>query len=1030
MLPSINTVKQPGLRRYNKIGSQAMAAIMHKLERFGYVFRNNHATFCSPAYPVPKANVDHTAPPEQQYRLTVDLRVINLHTIPTRFPLPRLETFVERVAGMTYFGTLDLFNGYWQLPLDESCRKYFSIMTDAGIWTPYRLIQGSRNAAGPFQAAICDVLGDLVNTGCIVYIDDILIFGRTEEEFVDNWLAILRLLHTAKLKVSAKKTCFFAQNVKYCGRIFSKDGVSFDPALLNTIIHMPTPTTAAELRSYLATTNWIRSSIPRYAELIAPLQQLLTTALATTASDGSTLNAKRIKLAEIGWTDTHTDTFRAINRAVAQSTALAYPEDSHALCVYTDASDLHWAGIVTQTSKEELAKPAQEQTHRPLAFVSGSFSGSQLQWPTIEKEGYGILATLTKCAHLLQRSEPFQLFTDHRNLKYIFSPDPAVFDGRKQAADRIERWLLVMRAFNYNIQHIAGEDNIAADMFSRWASTPADTPINATVRVARTRRQTQPAQATPTLETPATPDVESPSDATTATEPPTEPTGNTASITQDVAIEFTPDDYPSLTELREAQRTTLRPADIRTFKLKADDTGLYRDGRQRIYVPDTRHLRVRLCISAHQGLAGHRAVETTTKWLTEHFTWLNIDRDIRTIVQSCLHCMRTKGGHVVPRPWLQTAQATTVNQILHFDYFHVRQPSDTNPMQYILVIMDGFSKFVELIPCTNADSATAVTALLDWFKRYGIATQWTSDRGRHFLNNVMRDLSHRLGTSHHFTAAYAPWSNGQVERVNREIREMLSALISETKAQHDTWPQFLPIVNYAINASPSTSLAGLSPFTIFTGRKPGSPLMTIFDKNTATVNTVAPTSLTLQTHTAKLQQALHDLHQRVTKHPRRKQTKRNGETAIDFDIGDYVLTTQPRTTRDKTVPIWNGPVLVVGTVNDRVFKIRDLLTGEIRERHADQLRRYADKNLTITTQLRNFIAHQACECPIDAIIAHRQHRDKWQLLISWQGFGPEDHTWEDLDIIFDDAPTLVDNYIKTITDTASKTALTNATKTD
>ena len=634
---------------------------------------------------------------------------------------------------------------------------------------------------------------------------------------------------------------------------------------------------------------------------------------------------------------------------------------------------------------------------------------------------------------MLKRPTPFQLFTDHRNLKYIFSPDPSALDGRRQSADKIERWVSVMRAFNYNIQHIAGEDNVAADMFSRWAASPTDTATTAAARAARTRQQTQAvAQTPPTASTPEPAEAQHVTTHTAAAvaAPTPTPTDSTAAITQDIVMEFTPDDYPSETELREAQRTALKPIEIRALKLTADDTGLYRDSRRRIYVPDRNHLRVRLCIVAHQGTAGHRAVDTTTKWLLEHFTWRNIDIDIRTIVHSCLHCLRTKGGQVIPRFWLQTAQATEINQILHFDYFHVRQPSDSNPLQYVLVIMDGFSKFVELVPCTNADSATAVTALLDWFKRYGIVKQWTSDRGRHFLNTVMTDLSHKLGITHHFTAAYAPWSNGQVERVNREIREMLSALISETKIQHDNWPQLLPVINYAINTTPSTSLAGLSPFSIFTGQQPTSPLQAIFSRDTATINTIAPTSHALKAHTTRLQQALHDLHQRVTAQPRRKQQPRTNATPIDFDIGDYVLTTQPRTTRDKTVPIWNGPVLVIGTINDRVFKIRDLLTGQTRERHADQLKRYADKDLNVTTQLRNFIAHQACLCPIDAIIGHQLQHGNWQLLISWQGFGPEDNTWEQLETINDDAPTAVTNYIKTITESISKTALTTATKTD
>ena len=125
-----------GRRRYSKADSVFMAAMMRKLEDFGYVYADPAATCVSPAYPVTKADPDPNAPPETQKRLTVDLRWVNSHTRPIRYPLPVLQTFAETVAGMGYFGTLDLFNGYWQLPLDKKSQQYFSIVTDRGIWTP------------------------------------------------------------------------------------------------------------------------------------------------------------------------------------------------------------------------------------------------------------------------------------------------------------------------------------------------------------------------------------------------------------------------------------------------------------------------------------------------------------------------------------------------------------------------------------------------------------------------------------------------------------------------------------------------------------------------------------------------------------------------------------------------------------------------------------------------------------------------------------------------------------------------------
>ena len=104
------------------------------------------------------------------------------------------------------------------------------------------------------------------------------------------------------------------------------------------------------------------------------------------------------------------------------------------------------------------------------AFVSGAFRDSQLKWPTVEKEGFAIKETCHRCAHILQRPSGFDILTDHRNLMFLFNSEAAVADGRRQAADRIERWMVLLRAFNYRILHIPGCDNITADMLTQWAA--------------------------------------------------------------------------------------------------------------------------------------------------------------------------------------------------------------------------------------------------------------------------------------------------------------------------------------------------------------------------------------------------------------------------------------------------------------------------------------------------------------------------------------------------------------------------------
>jgi len=135
VLPSIHSIRH-GARPYNPSKSAYMEQHLNLMCEYGYVRANPYATVASPAHPVRRANASHTDPIESQYRLTVDLRAVNSCTIPMQFPLPRLETFTETVAGATHFASIDLFNGYWQIPPTPS-RLSRVFLNQDGPWHLY-----------------------------------------------------------------------------------------------------------------------------------------------------------------------------------------------------------------------------------------------------------------------------------------------------------------------------------------------------------------------------------------------------------------------------------------------------------------------------------------------------------------------------------------------------------------------------------------------------------------------------------------------------------------------------------------------------------------------------------------------------------------------------------------------------------------------------------------------------------------------------------------------------------------------------
>lgn len=1062
-------------RNYAKPLSDMLAEYMARLEAGGYIIRDPLVTYASPMHAVRKHDAPPGPPSIHNHRATVDMRQVNACMPKSVTPIPRLAELRSYLAGHRYFGKIDLNNGFWQLPLHPDSRRYFGLATDRGTWVSTRLIQGSRNAAGPFHQAVSAVLGDALYHRCLLYVDDILIMGRTADEFYDNWNVVLDALRSANFTISAKKTIFFASEVEYCGHIVCAEGVKPNPRHVAGILEIPTPTNAADLRQFIGSVLWLREAIPRHAELLAPLQQLLTASLRLVTGRSNQAAARRIDLRRVGWTTVHDAAFDNVKRAVADAVTLSHVEESDEweLCVFTDASDLHWSGIVTQRRVADGTLPIMNQRHQPLLFVSSSFKDAQTRWAIVDKEAYAIKETCCTARHILTAKTSFTIFTDHRNLAFIFAPASVSAAANRVAADRIQRWILIMSGFNYSINYIPGTANAAADMLSRWgnpafiateprpttpttpatvptvtptvvASTPGSSPNSAFARMVTTRARSR--RDTTITPPPATPSVDSPDTASDheVWSPPIVPPVTTIEIAPDEVSTpadtdtdradasamsspgfapitandvncFSLEDAPSEDEIIAAQ-AHVTPDEISRLKLVRDDEGVLRSASGTMYIPNVDNLRLRLTVVAHQGIAAHRGSEETMHNLTTYCYWPRLAQETRQFCANCLSCLKVKGGRTIPRPNLATERASEPNEMIHFDFVHVRSGSDADshdPTKYILVVMDNYSRYVHLYPSARADADTVVDALLDWFSRYGIAFAWTSDNGSHFFNEIIRSLASYYGVRHHFTAVYAPWSNGVVERVNREIRHILSSLMADRLARDDSWPWYLPIVTFALNNSHSSAIAGFTPFEAFLGRTMQSPLVTVFRSEFPRLRHLDADRIRVAV--TNLRNTLDGVHDTIQAQPTRARN-RGHVTPIDFGVGDYVLyargVADKHREKDKTRPLWFGPAQVISQVNGRVFEIIDIANESRFVLHAQHLKRYADRTLNVTPRLRQAAAYGGRGFVAERVVNHRfEATGSTSLLVQWE---EGDLTWEPSSRFKRDAPALYNAYKRTL----------------
>ncbi|KAE8980295.1 hypothetical protein PR002_g24168 [Phytophthora rubi] len=449
-------------RRYPPVYMQYLDEHVQELLDNGLAYVNPSSRWASPPRIVTK-NEPGT------YRMTVDTRAVNDRTEPIQWPMPMLESALGLLEGTSCYFTLDWFRGYWQLPLHKDSQEMCSIMTHRGIITPTRVLMGGTDAVAYCQHVVEEVFRPILYHGVLAWLDDILGYAADPVNLLEVLERVLAACRSFGLKLHPAK-CL--REARWCGKIVSGHGIKHCPSRIEGLVSMPDPTNAGQLQQFMCAVNWMRQNIARYSELAAPLLEIVDAA-AKRVGSRKMKQMCRVLLSDLGWNQKHVEALKVIRSSLLAMVPLAHPDPSKAVALFTDASQDFWSAVCTQDEESELEKPFDKQNHRPLAFLSGRFTGAQLRWPTIEKEAYAIVESVKRLEYLLLRPGGFHLFTDHRNLAYIFNPSATDGSMQRYQADKLQRWAMAMTSYRYVIEHIRGDDNAWADMLSRWGNPQA-----------------------------------------------------------------------------------------------------------------------------------------------------------------------------------------------------------------------------------------------------------------------------------------------------------------------------------------------------------------------------------------------------------------------------------------------------------------------------------------------------------------------------------------------------------------------------
>eukprot|EP00918_Siedleckia_nematoides_P066434 GHVU01144439.1.p1 GENE.GHVU01144439.1~~GHVU01144439.1.p1 ORF type:complete len:931 (+),score=150.93 GHVU01144439.1:316-2793(+) len=412
------------------------------------------------------------------FRITIDFRKVNENLYQLEHPFPDLEEVGEYLAGAQFFGVFDLVDGYTQCSLDKGSKEIFSVVTKEGVFTPERVPQGASCSVGYFQASMERVYRPILKKGALVYIDDLIVYGRTIEEYFERMEEVLRLSRKHNIFISAKKGQLLSKEVTWCGKLISGKGIRHSQDRIDGLLALPIPSTGDQLWQFVGASTWMCEHIPRYNEITQVLQDCLTK-VKKAAGTGFVKKKGCVKVVlneKVGWDAKCVEAFLALKDAIRHQAMLAHPDKNKEFILCTDASKDHWGGVVTQVTSakwlellatnpalppdEGITKsghpsPSMAQIaaldHQPLAFISGSFKGCQLRWSTLEKEAFAIRTALLRYEHLFLRSKGVIVLTDHRNLEFLFGKESSK-SLPAYVRDKLLRWYVSIASIPYRIR--------------------------------------------------------------------------------------------------------------------------------------------------------------------------------------------------------------------------------------------------------------------------------------------------------------------------------------------------------------------------------------------------------------------------------------------------------------------------------------------------------------------------------------------------------------------------------------------------
>lgn len=775
-----------------------------------------------------------------ELRPCVDYRKVNALVKPSGFPLPRVQDCLDAVAGSSLFSSFDLTSGYFQIPLKKEDKPKSSFVCKYGQFQMKRMPFGLNGSASTFQRCMEIALKGLNWVTCLIYIDDIIVYGATFEEHISRVDEVLDRVERAGLKLKPKKCILLQKEVIFLGHVVSQNGVRPDPTNISKILQWPTPQNPKQVRQFVATGSYYRKFVKGFATIVRPLVDL--------TKKGVTFK----------WCDKCENAFKTLKLALTGPEIMGYPlNEGGEFILDVDSSGVGIGAVLQQM---------QEGRERVIAYASRALNKSERNYCITEQE---LLAVVYFVQYFRQYllGRKFVVRSDHQALVWLYS--------LKEPSGKVARWLEILAQFDFVIEYRAGAKQGHCDALSR-CQNPQDCdcpdidnsePFKCgPCRKCQRRADTM--QATINISCMDEKVVQPPGEqhheskgadevarALTASDDqmPGPSSDQSTKHQKGEWLTTLPPDEMALRQLKDPEigpiysaklegnkpsRVAMETASKATRHLwilwddlfledgvlfkrfeKQNGTGIFKQ----LLVPCD--LRKMVLHQMHDSkMSGHLGVKRTKEKLLQRCYWFDLKKDIQLYVARCDVCASDKMPVKKPKAPMGHLSSGAPWDTLGIDYLGPL-PVSRRGNKYILVLTDHFTKYVEVMAVPNQQAEECAHRIVnDFIARWGTPLTIHSDQGATFESKLFKELCKMLNVRKTRASPRNPKGNGTTERFNSTIVKMIKAYLTE---EQEDWDLYLGCLAGAYRAS-AHEATKLSPNLMSIGREIRLPLDLVY----------------------------------------------------------------------------------------------------------------------------------------------------------------------------------------------------------